>query len=279
MLPTKVVCNSNIGFTLRNISVVRIEGLAFVSCAKSGIVHYSFPTLHATYYRLHLESVQMAEIIDCTFQDSYGSALGVVNSHLVLRENRFLNNCRLCSNGKCDNNFQGPRCYGGGVFVRRSNLSITGSSRFSGNSANSGGGVYAYSSNVYISENTTFSGNSAGRYGSGGGVYAHSSNMDISGNTTFSGNSANSGGGVSAYSSNVNISGNTTFSSNSASKDGGGVYADSSNVYISENTTFSCNSANYNGGGVYAMDSSNVDISGNTTFSGNSADSGGGVYT
>ena len=277
VVPTKVECESNVGFTLRNISVVRIEGLAFVACARSGMVFdYIFSTLHATYYGLHFESVQMAEIIDCTFQDSYGSVLGVVNSHVVLRGSGFLNNCRLCSNGSCDG--PGPRCFGGGVFVWRSNLSVTGNTTFSGNSAsNYGGGVYAYSSNVYISGNTTFSGNSAGRYYDGGGVYAHSSNVYISGNITFSGNSAGDGAGVYAYSSNVTVSGNTTFSGNSASRYGGGVSADSSNVTISGNTTFSDNSASRDGGGVYAY-SSNVTISENTTFSGNSASYyGGGV--
>ena len=278
VLPTKVLCDSNVGFTLWDISVVRIEGLAFVACARSVMVFdYIFSTLHATYYiyGLHFESVQMAEIIDCTFQESYGSALGVVNSHVVLRGSGFLNNCRLCSNGSCDG--RGPRCFGGGVFVRRSNLSVTGSSRFSGNSADSGGGVCADSSNVTISENTTFSGNSAS---SGGGVSADSSNVTISGNTTFSGNSAiGDGGGVSVgYSNNVYIIGNTTFSDNSARRDGGGVSAGGSNVYIIGNTTFSDNSARRDGGGVSAG-GSNVYISGNTTFSGNLASRyGGGVY-
>ena len=143
----------------------------------------------------------MAEIIDCTFQDSYGTALGVVDSRVVLRgNNSFLNNCLLCSSGRCDEYvYQGPSCNGGGVFVQRSNLSITGSSSFSGNSAYHGGGMSAWdSSNVYISGNATFSGNSA-IYGDGGGVSARdSSNVYISGNTTFSDNSAIDGGGVSA---------------------------------------------------------------------------------
>ena len=307
VVPTRVVCDSIVGFTLRDISVVRLEGLAFVACAKSGIVQDSNGELFTTYYGLHLQSVQMAEIIDCTFQDSFGSALGVVDSHVVLKgNNSFLNNCWICSNGRCDDyNYQGPRCYGGGILVQRSNLSITGS-RFSGNSAREGGGVSAWnSSNVIISGNTTFSDNSA-RFG--GGVSARGSNkVYISGNTTFNDNSAGiGGGGVSAWdSSNVTISGNTTFSGNSARRDGGGVRARvssvdisgnttfsdnsakygggvsawySSNVYISGNTTFSGNSASWDGGGVSAWDSSNVTISGNTTFSGNSAGSyGGGV--
>ena len=283
LLPTRVICNPNVGFTFSNIYRVSIDGLAFAACAARRDI-YTYGT-YTTYYGLHLQSVQTAEIIDCTFQDSYGSALGVVDSRVVLRDNNFINDCLLCSNGSCHNYLLWcwvTSCDGGGVFVQRSILIITGNSSFSGNSARYGGGVSAWgSSNVYISGNTTFSGNSAS--GDGGGVSARdSSNVYISGNTTFSGNSASGdGGGVSAWQrSNVNISGNTTFSGNSARRDGGGVSArDSSNVNISGNTTFSGNSASDDGGGVSAWDNSNVDISGSTTFSGNSAQlDGGGIY-
>ena len=79
-----VVCNANTGLTFSNISEVRIDGLAFVSCGRSHVVRarsihhascYGY-NYFITYYGLHLQSVQTAEIIDCTFQDSYGSALG-----------------------------------------------------------------------------------------------------------------------------------------------------------------------------------------------------------
>ena len=250
-----------------------IDGLAFVACARSSVIH-----TYTTYYGLHLQSVQMADIINCTFQDSYGSALGIVDSRVVLRDNNFLNNCWSCSNGRC---YQGLRCLGGGVYVHRSNLSITGSSSFFGNSGSDGGGVSAWHrSNVDISGNTTFSSNLAS---DGGGVSAEdNSNVNISGNTTFSSNSARSdGGGVSAQaSSNVYISGNTSFRGNSAWRNGGGVSAkDRSHMYISGNTTFSSNSARrVGGGGVSARYSSNVNISENTNFSDNSArHSGGGV--
>ena len=279
VLPTRVVCDSLVGFIFSNIYRVSIDNLAFVACATRRDT-YSHRTYYTTYYGLHLQSVQTAEINDCTFQKSYGTAVGVVDTHVVLRENNFLNNCRLCSNGRCDGyNYQGPRCYGGGVFVQRSNLSISGNTTFIGNSASYGGGASAWdSSNVNIIGDTTFIDNSASG-GDGGGVYAQSSsNVYISGNTTFSGNSASYGGGVSAwYSSNVYISGNTTFNGNSASYGGGVIARDSSNAYISGNTTFSGNSARWYGGGVSAWYSSNVNISGNTTFSGNSASYGGGV--
>ena len=184
-----------------------IDGLAFVACARSSVVQAFYP--EKTYYGLHLQSVPMAEIIDCTFQDSYGTAPGIVDSHVVLRDNNFFNNCRLCSNGRCDGyNYRGPICYGGSVFVQRSNLNITGSTFFV-NSATDGGGVCAqYSSNVDINGNTIF--NSAS-YGNGGGVRAKNSNVYISGNTTFTGNSGTDGGGMSAWeNSNVYINGHTT---------------------------------------------------------------------
>ena len=304
MVPTRVVCNSSVGLTFRSIqSKVRIYGLAFVYCARFGEVEVGY-SCFTTYYGLYLQSVRTAEISDCTFQDSYGSALGVVDSHVVLRgNNSFLNNCKQCSNGRCY--FRGPKCYGGGIFIKGSNLSVTGSNRFSGNSAMEyGGGIYAGSnswvkisgyttfsdnlaysgggvsaqdnSTVSISGNTTFICNSAVE---GGGVYASSnSNVDISENTTFIGNSATVGGGVNtvAYSS-VYVSGNATFIGNSA-RVGGGISALSySKVDITKNTTFIGNSAR-SGGGVHAKATSNVDISGNATFIGNSATNGGGVY-
>ena len=301
--PTRVVCNSRVGFTFSNISKLTIDGLAFVACTRSSVVQVSITTPEKTHYGLHLQSVQMAEIIDCMFQESDGTALGIVDSHVVLRGNRFLNNCLMCSGGMCDS-WGRHTCYGGGVFVQRSNLTITSSCSFFGNSAGSDGGVDAWdSSNVYINGNTTFSGNSAG---DGGGVSAqYNSNVDISGNTIFIGNSAtfSLGGGVRATYSKVNISGNTTFSGNSAqygggmcawefnsvyingnttfidnsADDGGGISANvNNNVKISGNTTFIDNSATFSGGGLSASSSTNVDISGNTTFIGNSVSYGDG---
>ena len=47
----------------------------FVDCTRSGDIQNAFGASFKTYYGLHLQSVQTAEIIVCTFQDSYGSAL------------------------------------------------------------------------------------------------------------------------------------------------------------------------------------------------------------
>ena len=92
-----------------------IDGLAFVACSRA-LKFFSYKT----YFGLYLQSIQTAEIIDCTFQDSYGTALGVVDSRVVLRDDNFLNNCLMCSNGSCVFNlFQFYECHGGGVYIER----------------------------------------------------------------------------------------------------------------------------------------------------------------
>ena len=82
VLPTRVVCNSHVGFAFYNISKLSIDGLAFVACARSSVVQVSSSTYpEKTYYGLRLQLVVMAEIIDCTFKDSYGSALQWDSGH------------------------------------------------------------------------------------------------------------------------------------------------------------------------------------------------------
>ena len=231
--PTRIVCNPNVRFTFRNISEIKISGVAFVSCGISRTIligDNQWPSI--IHYGLYTFNWLKTQISDCTFQDNYGGALWVVDSHVVLRgNNSFLRNCKVCSNGWCS---PYPHvCFGGGVLTQRSNISFTGSSSFIGNSAEGGGGIYAQDhSNVDFTGNTTFFDNSAF---DGGGVYAQDhSNVDISGNTTFIGNSAQwAGGGIQARRiCKINISGNITFSGNSAKLVGGGVdaYASSSVV-------------------------------------------------
>ena len=91
-VPIRVLCNSSVGFSVRNyipvvridssyvgltfmdISKVRINGLAFVSCTRPHMAQISDIL---TYYGLYLQSVWITEITDCTFQESFGSAVGV----------------------------------------------------------------------------------------------------------------------------------------------------------------------------------------------------------
>ena len=291
--PTIVACSTKVGFAFSDISKVKINSLAFLACARFRVTQAPYENYQqlfqhfTTYYGLYLQSVQMTEIIDCTFQDSVGSALGVFESHVVLRgNNNFLDNCKLCLKGMCDWLTTGlhKTCLGGGVFAKMSTLIFTGNSTFIGNSALYGGGVYSlFNSNVNIGGNTTFIANSARK--DGGGFYLWS-NKNIIVNTSFTPNPASGDGrGVTAeLSTNIDISGNTTFIGNSASDGcGGGVYIGSNNnMTIIENATFIDNSASgfirgSHGGGIYIESNCNVNISGNAIFVGNSADSGGGA--
>ena len=115
VIPTRVICSSNVGFAFRYISKVKVNGLAFISCARIS----RDPSLTHTYiphYALYLESVLMTVIADCTFQDSYGSALVVIGSHVVLRgKNNFISNGRSCIRGGHDRPTQCD-CYGPPIY-------------------------------------------------------------------------------------------------------------------------------------------------------------------
>ena len=268
LIPTSIVCSSHVGFTFRNISLVRIDGLAFASCARarSYRIWKILPQIHTQYFGVYLEFVRMAEVTNCTFRNNFGSALGVVASHVSFKgSTTFSNNSAT---------------YGGGVFADNSSVTFNGSTTFSNNSASrDGGGVVASNSDMSFNGSTTFSNNSASGYG--GGVVASNSDMSFNGSTTFSNNSASiTGGGVLARSSSVmSFKGSTTFSYNSARYGGGGVYASSSSVMsFNGSTTFSNNSASGSGGGVCASNS-DMSFNGSTTFSNNSASGyGGGVF-
>jgi len=144
-IPTRVVCSSKVGFAFRDILNVKVNGLAFISCARTSGDPSLSPSLTHTYmshYALYLELFLMTEITDCTFQDSYGSALVVIGSHVALRgKNNFIRNGRSCIGGGHDRPTQ-CSCYGGSVYGKRSSLNFSGNNSFTDNSAYEGGAIY-----------------------------------------------------------------------------------------------------------------------------------------
>ena len=218
-------------------------------------------------YSIRFSSVQLIEVTNCIFRESFGTAVGVVNSTALVSGNNYSSNCRKCSGVRCNN-----ICFGGGIYVERSNVTFH-DNIFRGNSAERGGGVYAVDSKVTFHNNNTLLGNSAER---GGGVSARDSDVTFHNNNTLHENSARYGGGVYARDSNVTFHDNNTLHGNSA-RYGGGVYARDSDVTFHNNNTLHGNSAIYSGGGVSARDS-DVTFHNNNTLHGNSARYGGGVY-
>ena len=201
----KIVCQQLVGFTFRNMSHMTLHSLTFTSCGKGAIYSaYGFPI--PTAYGVSVHSGQDTEIVNCSFQDSIGTALGVFNnSSLVLRgSSSFINNCGKCSGSLCF-------CVGGGIYADTSTLVFTGNSTFGDNSADFGGGFYAQNSTLNFTGSSTFTNNSAGLHG--GGFFAvYSSTLNFTGSSTFMNNSAGFyGGGFFAWFSTLNFTGSSTF--------------------------------------------------------------------
>ena len=105
-----------------------MRGLVVNFCGKDAVT---------TIYGVLFHSVLDGRITNCSFQDSIGTALRVINSSLDLRRsNSFTRNGRRCRNYMCSH-------LGGGIYANTSSLKFTGNSSFRVNSAGEGGGIAA----------------------------------------------------------------------------------------------------------------------------------------
>lgn len=124
---------------------------------------------------------------------------------------------------------------GGGIFVAKGEVNISGTARIENNSAESGGGIYASSGvKVNISGGDIEQNTASAASGQGGGVYAGEINM--TGGSVRNNTSGAYGGGV--YTERINMT-TGTISVNTALNAGGGVYAQSMKMTggtISQNT-------------------------------------------
>ena len=270
----RIVCQGLVGITFRYISRMTVHGLAFNSCGKGAVGHdYYTGDTYLTTYGVSVYLGQEIRILNCLFQDSIGTALGVFYSSLVLKgSNSFTNNCRGCAGRNCT-----CICLGGGIYAHTSTLIFEAeNSTFISNSAEDGGGIYALQSTLNFSENSTFISNSA-EYG--GGIYALQSTLNFSENSTFISNSAKYGGGIYAWQSTLNFTGISTFRNNSADKfSGGGIMASDSSLKFTGNIVFQNNSVEESGGGIGAKYST-LRFTGSTAFGKNSAKKFGGGIT
>ena len=299
----QIVCQELVGFTFRNVSCMTMYGLIFNSCGKSatGNSLFSKYASYPTAYGVMIYSGLGTEIIDCSFNNSIGTALGVFYSSLVLRgSNSFTNNCKKCS----EKSF----CFGGGIHTNSCTLIFSGNSTFKNNSAKYGGGIFAWNSTI------NHTGVSAFRYNAvdlnGGGILAAKTSLNLRGDISFINNLAiQSGGGLELLNSTVIFTGNSTFKNNFGKREGGcisaaystlnfdgntalingsttfengnggGVNAHYSTLNFNGSTTFGNNTATGGYGGVFYAWYSILNLVGNNTFVGNSARSGGGINT
>ena len=216
----------------------------------------------------------------------------------VVRSVNNNNTARLCGFTITGGSGFSGGSYGGGIYLKNSQLGVN-HCIINSNQARYGGGIYATASNLAVIRNCNISSNSANTYG--GGVMLAASSLTLD-SCTIDGNSAAAlGGGMMLSGSHPTIT-NSAITGNEAGTQGGGVYANASDLAVIRNCDISSNSANTYGGGVVlaasslALDSCIVSDNSagtqgggmriansypmitNTTITGNDAAQGGGVY-
>ena len=295
----RVVCSGSVGFSFTSMVDFKIHSLTFTSCGRN----FVNSKLKAT---VLLESIESAELVNCSFHDNVGTALSVYDTNITLAENSEFthNHCnheRFIPNTTCIG--------GGGITAVDSNLTFTGNTTFIGNdgSASTGinvtncslssigsihfinhtntgdtqhpaGAIWALTSSLSFTGTSNFINNSAGQ-GGGGAIYTHNNTLLIfNGTSNFINNSAGEGGVISAF-YNVSLSfiGASNFINNSAGQ-GGAIFA-SSNVSVSfiGASNFINNTVVFFGGAIFTPYNVSLSFTGASNFINNSAPEGGAI--
>ena len=191
-----------------------MHGLTFDSCGKGAHGYDPYTSNYTKYSTAYGMSIHLGldvSIVNCSFEDSVGTALGVFYSSGDLRgSNSFTNNCKGCSD-----KYLGCVCLGSGIYTNNCTLVFAGNNTFRDNSANKyGGGIFAVNSTLNLTEYSTFIDNSARI---GGAIHAVNSTVNVTGESTFRNNTAGiNGGGMKFLNSIVTFDGNNTFRNNSS---------------------------------------------------------------
>ena len=262
-----IVHNTLVGFSFTSVAEFKVYSLAFTSYSwNDGI-------LPGGNSALHLQSIQNAELVNCSFHNNIGIALEVIDTNIIVSGNSDFTH----------NHCESTSCVGSGVVALSSNVTFTGNITFLENFATLyGGGIYISNNSVFnFSGIINFIKNSAGD--GGGAICALGTNvLSISGTSNFTGNSATNYGGGILLSSNsaLGFVGTTNFTNNSAGS--GGAIFTSYNVQLSFNGTsnFINNSADGFGGAIFTSHNATLSFNGINNFINNSAtDRGGAICT
>ena len=266
-----VVCNGSVGISFISMVDFKIHSLTFTSCGRSFDKH----TLSFGKYTLLLESIEYAELVNCSFHNNLGTALAAYHSSITLAgNNEFTNN-------HWDHEGYNSAHYGGAIYARdNTSLSFTGSSNFINNSAYYGGAIAAgYNTSLSFTGSSNFINNSA-LYG-GAIAAGYNASLSFTGSSNFTNNSAEWGGAiVAAYNTSLSFTGSSTsnFTNNSAEW-GGAIYArNNTSLNLTGTSSFTNNSARDYGGAIAATYNTALSFTGTSNFTNNSAtEEGGGV--
>ena len=241
-----VVCNGPVGLNFTNMVKLKMHSLAFTSCSRTFTISKSdlnlINLLFGLHYTLHnippnfklryavlLQSTKSTELVNCSFRDTIGTALGVISSNITLTGNTdFTHN--YCEPNSC--------ILGGGINAFLSNLMFIGNTTFLENNANfAGAGIFMFDCILSSTGNINFINNlNSGQLNlpglnfpgliyntflASGTIWAYSSSLHFSGVNNFINNSVQhtKGGGGAIYAlvhSSFSFTGVSNFKQNSA---------------------------------------------------------------
>ena len=266
----RIICNGPVGFSFNSMGDFKIHSLTFTSCGRN----FGNSNFKAT---LLLESIQNAELVNCSFHNNVGTALIVYDTNITVTGNsEFTCNCEeFVTNSTCIG--------GGGITVRNSILIFTGNTTFTGNDGSAVISVTNCSLSSTGSIHFINNSNTGDSQHPAGAIWAIASSLRFIGTSNFINNTAHHGHSGAVYASNntsLNFSGTSNFINNSAY--GGGAICATYNTYLNFTGTsnFINNSANYgSGGAIDAKHNTLLSFTGTTNFIKNSAaSSGGAIY-
>ena len=264
-----VVCNGSVGLSFTSMVDFKIHSLDFTSCGRSFDKH----ALSFGKYTLLLESIEYAELVNCTFHDNLGTALAAYHSSITLAGNNEFKNNHWDYEGY-------NSCVGAAIIAfDNTSLNFIGTSNFINNSADCGGAIYARdNTSLNLTGTSSFNHNSA-HYSYGGAIAAgYNTSLSFNGNSNFINNSAHHGGAIYACdNTSLNLTGTSNFINNSA-EGGGAIFARSNtSLNLTGTSSFTNNSAGVFGGAIAALYNTSLSFTGTSDFISNSAEGGGGV--
>ena len=248
----RVVCNGAVGFSFSSMVDFKLYSLAFASCGRS----FGNSKLKAT---LLLESIENAEIVNCSFHDNVGTALIVYDTNITLAENSEFTHNHCNREGFIPN----TACIGGGgITAAHSNLTFTGNTTFVGNDGSASTGINVTNCSLSSAGSIRFINhtNTGDTQHPTGAIWALASSLSFTGTSNFINNAADEGGAIYA-SFNVSLSfiGASNFINNTAGH-GGVIYAlHNVSLHFIGASNFVNNTAGHEGGAISA--SSNVSLS------------------
>ena len=281
-----LVCNGSVGLSFMGMADFKIHSMTFTSCGRSFDKYTKSAVL--------LESIEYAELVNCSFRDNLGTALLVQHTNILAENNEFTHN-------HCDpEGYISTSCIGGGgITALHSNLTFIGNTTFFRNRATFGSaGISIINSSLSSTGSTHFINNSltppqellSNR--SGVAILALASSLNITGTCHFISN-INRGirnplhlsfcGVITVgYNTSLSFTGTSNFINNSAEGGPGGAIAAGYNTLLSFTGTsnFINNSAGdggSQGGAITAGYNTSLSFTGTSNFVNNSADFGGGA--